>query len=1330
MSPRRYMKPSRQESSELRTWYLKKTSSVLLLLKMTLEQAVQILQNSIAEHFIDIKPQSQPALQKEEWKELVGRLEDEEKVFILPPVSGQRNAVTVVGFKTSLTPVATKLTDFIKLHTVVDDVIRMESGRVRFLFDLKKDELQMVRQQAKQQPFSIDRYQNSTGIIVKGTEDDVRAACEQLKKLAEKVSARPHPIDKPGMPALFKEDKGQMYLRVVESEFNCRIDVTDPSEVETAMEVEAEEEVPMMPPPTTLTVLCYVTRKDGRRIVVGKGDLTKMPVDAIVNGSTQQLDHSGGLAKAIVDAGGQSIADETTRLLRMREGRLFPGQVVSTASGTLPCKRVIHAVGPSWNKGYAARKSYSKEISQEEKMLHDTVCNSLFEAERCHCRSVALPAISSGAFGFPLEICVDTIVNAVDEFYRSRPLGGLMEVNLVDNADRTCKSFQDSLVKYYGNEEVIIPDKFSGSVGSTNSNRGRGTTRMTEEGSRDTSLEPLSNSTELRTSSGVLIKLVKGSIAKQKTDIIVNTTQTSLSLNTGGVSAAIVKVAGPVLQKEVDAYKNAGWPVKEGVLIETNGAKLKCKKVYHVLCCHYDGGPNSERTLRDLMRQCFQRADQAGMLSISFPAIGTGGLGFPSDFTAKVMYEEARKFSASSPNSSLKEIRFVIYEKDHQTHQAFKDVIQQLTKRRHSGKVTPKKKSDGFQQPPPQSVQASYSSHSGAGGNEIEDSPYKNLQQTPKGSQMMIGNIIVQVEAGDITQERTDAIVNSTNGSLDLSQGGVSKAILAAGGRDIVKECNSLGVQQPDDVVMTGAGNLQCNNIIHMITPYQKLDDSITRMMMFAESKQVKSLAMPAIGTGALGKDPSTVAQQTLKAIDDFYQQRNTQCLKLIRVVLFQRPMVQTFHQAMVSLLGKPATDRRGYVQKARDLVGGLASSLKSLVTASPGEPVRKRNTLLLYIFADKRKDIDGAVEKLESFMDTEFIDMNVSKENVGKISDEELYQVKITAERLEVKVDKIPTGSVTHLRLQGRVQTVFKVQEEINKILDRIAEEERRKNEARLLAKNVKWMYLSDGEQFDEYDDEIIGIIEQARVENRRDVEFEIQDGKYRIDFRTMKEIDLDDMSTVPVRRELREAGVPLPSNWVDMTQHGNFRKETLDPKTTEYQGVEQAFKQTLQPGYNLTKIVRIERLQNIQQYRQYVILKQTLDAKNRKGTKNEKTLYHGTSADSVDKISKKGFNRSFAGKNATLYGAGTYFAVNSELSARSIYSPPDANGYKYIYQAKVLTGEYTVGSQNMLVPPSKNPNDPTDCYDSVVDNMQNPEIFVVFNDAVAYPEYLIVFY
>ncbi|XP_006815426.1 protein mono-ADP-ribosyltransferase PARP15-like [Saccoglossus kowalevskii] len=134
-------------------------------------------------------------------------------------------------------------------------------------------------------------------------------------------------------------------------------------------------------------------------------------------------------------------------------------------------------------------------------------------------------------------------------------------------------------------------------------------------------------------------------------------------------------------------------------------------------------------------------------------------------------------------------------------------------------------------------------------------------------------------------------------------------------------------------------------------------------------------------------------------------------------------------------------------------------------------------------------------------------------------------------------------------------------------------------------------------------------------------------------------------------------------------------------------------------------------------------------MDAKNPVGTINEKILYHGTSGDSIVKINHGGFNRSFSGKNATVYGAGSYFALESEYSARRIYSPVDPSGQKHVYQCKVLTGEFTVGGEKLLVPPPKNPNDPTDCYDSVVDDVNNPQIFVVFNDAMAYPEYHITF-
>ena len=92
-------------------------------------------------------------------------------------------------------------------------------------------------------------------------------------------------------------------------------------------------------------------------------------------------------------------------------------------------------------------------------------------------------------------------------------------------------------------------------------------------------------------------------------------------------------------------------------------------------------------------------------------------------------------------------------------------------------------------------------------------------------------------------------------------------------------------------------------------------------------------------------------------------------------------------------------------------------------------------------------------------------------------------------------------------------------------------------------------------------------------------------------------------------------------------------------------------------------------------------------------------------------------------------MYGRGVYFARDASYSARDAYSPPDPFGYKYMYFARVLAGEFTVGNSSMLVPPAKNPQNINILFDSVVDNTANPQIFVVFHDSHAYPEYLITF-
>ncbi|RMC22812.1 hypothetical protein DUI87_00183 [Hirundo rustica rustica] len=101
--------------------------------------------------------------------------------------------------------------------------------------------------------------------------------------------------------------------------------------------------------------------------------------------------------------------------------------------------------------------------------------------------------------------------------------------------------------------------------------------------------------------------------------------------------------------------------------------------------------------------------------------------------------------------------------------------------------------------------------------------------------------------------------------------------------------------------------------------------------------------------------------------------------------------------------------------------------------------------------------------------------------------------------------------------------------------------------------------------------------------------------------------------------------------------------------------------------------------------------------------GTAAERVLFHGTTAASSREICLHGFNRSFCGKNATLYGLGVYFfAARAAVSARDRYSPPGAGGAKFVFVAKVLTGD-------------------------VVDDPRRPDVFVIFNDTQAYPQYLV---
>lgn len=155
-------------------------------------------------------------------------------------------------------------------------------------------------------------------------------------------------------------------------------------------------------------VLKKQTLPSGQRIQIVQGDLTQEKVDAIVNAANAQLQHGGGVAGAISQAGGPQIQAESAEWVR-QHGPVTHAEPAYTSGGNLPSRYVIHTVGPVWGEG------------DEDQKLAQAVVGSLRLAGRLGLASIALPAISTGIFGFPKERAARIILHSIREYFAQNP---------------------------------------------------------------------------------------------------------------------------------------------------------------------------------------------------------------------------------------------------------------------------------------------------------------------------------------------------------------------------------------------------------------------------------------------------------------------------------------------------------------------------------------------------------------------------------------------------------------------------------------------------------------------------------------------------------------------------------------------------------------------------------------------------------------------------------------------------------------------------------------------------------------------------------------------
>ncbi len=148
------------------------------------------------------------------------------------------------------------------------------------------------------------------------------------------------------------------------------------------------------------------------------GDLLEEKTDVIVNAANSYLKHGGGIALKIKNKAGSKLVEEGDEIVK-KFGPIKTGSAVITTAGNLPFKGVIHVVGPVYGEG------------DEEEKLKNGLKEAFLIASEKKFSSLSFPAVSSGIFAVPLDICSKSYLKAVLEFHKGNPNSTLKLIRLV-----------------------------------------------------------------------------------------------------------------------------------------------------------------------------------------------------------------------------------------------------------------------------------------------------------------------------------------------------------------------------------------------------------------------------------------------------------------------------------------------------------------------------------------------------------------------------------------------------------------------------------------------------------------------------------------------------------------------------------------------------------------------------------------------------------------------------------------------------------------------------------------------------------------------------------
>ena len=497
--------------------------------------------------------------------------------------------------------------------------------------------------------------------------------------------------------------------------------------------------------------------------------------------------------------------------------------------------------------------------------------------------------------------------------------------------------------------------------------------------------------------------------------------------------------------------------------------------------------------LKETVEKCLKECEHKGAHSIAFPALGAGNLGYPPKVVAEVMITTVQSHYKTNPTSCIKEVKFVIFKDD--TYKEFEGFLSQLFISIHSIDIP---ETLPYISPPHNST-ASYNT-------TPSSFAHRQLQSLKT---FKAGEVVVEIVHGDITDDSSDIIVNTTQSNLQLATGTVSRAILGKAGTIMQQNCQMYiekheKLTEGEIYITEATGQLRCKVVFHIAVSntkkFIKISQAVTTCLKEADSRKLKSIAFPAIGTGGLSYDSRVAAHGMYEAIVNFGQAYPLY-LQLIRIVIFKKEMHQIFVQKFTEL-----STKQPQASALTQCCNTMSSVVRKFLPSnkkvdSKVKPVKyfipETSAVQINVYAMTPKGVQNAEESLKYKIAQRFTTLSIKNYHISTFNPDQISELTQKAAEhhvmIEVDLEK------SEIQIKGRKDdaknleaavndTLHTIDQEAlkNKLIAREAQLKREQNEKEIyssLQRIVTWKYPIDDkfEDYEEYDAKTNYNIEQA---------------------------------------------------------------------------------------------------------------------------------------------------------------------------------------------------------------------------------------------------------